>query len=44
MYCIETINLTHKFAANEIALDAVNLNVIEGAIYGFLGPDRKSVV
>ena len=39
MYCIETINLTHKFAANEIALNAVNLNVIEGAIYGFLGPN-----
>lgn len=37
MYCIETINLTHKFAENEIALSNVNLQITEGSIYGFLG-------
>jgi ABC-2 type transport system ATP-binding protein len=39
MYCLETIDLTHKFSADEIALDRVNLRVIEGSIYGFLGPN-----
>jgi ABC-2 type transport system ATP-binding protein len=39
MYCIETINLTHKFSANETALNRVNVQVIDGAIYGFLGPN-----
>jgi lantibiotic transport system ATP-binding protein len=38
-YCIETIDLTHKFANDEIALNRVNLQVIEGSIYGFLGPN-----
>lgn len=38
-YCIETIDLTHKFSENETALNLVNLQVIEGAIYGFLGPN-----
>lgn len=38
-YCIETINLIHKFAENETALNLVNLQVIEGCIYGFLGPN-----
>ncbi|MBA2621215.1 MAG: ATP-binding cassette domain-containing protein [Acidobacteria bacterium] len=39
MYCIETINLIHKFSENEIALNCVNLQVIENTIYGFLGPN-----
>jgi lantibiotic transport system ATP-binding protein len=39
MYCVETINLTHRFAAGETALDSVNLQVAEDAIYGFLGPN-----
>jgi ABC-type multidrug transport system ATPase subunit len=38
-YCIETIDLTHKFSESEIALKRVNLQVIEGSIYGFLGPN-----
>ena len=38
-YCIETINLTHKFANDETALNHVNLQVIEASIYGFLGPN-----
>jgi ABC-2 type transport system ATP-binding protein len=39
MYCIETIDLTHKFSAGETALNHVNLQVSEGSIYGFLGPN-----
>jgi lantibiotic transport system ATP-binding protein len=39
MYCIETINLAHKFSDNEHVLDNINLQVIEGSIYGFLGPN-----
>ncbi len=38
-YCIETTDLTHKFANDEIALNRVNLQVNEGSIYGFLGPN-----
>lgn len=39
MYCIETINLTHKFSADENVLHNINLQVGEGTIYGFLGPN-----
>lgn len=39
MHSIETIDLTHRFSANEAALSSVNLQVIEGTIYGFLGPN-----
>jgi ABC-2 type transport system ATP-binding protein len=39
MYCVETINLTHKFSADETVLNNVNLQVSEGSIYGFLGPN-----
>ncbi len=39
MYSIETINLTHKFSADETALNRVNIQVIESTIYGFLGPN-----
>lgn len=38
-YCIETIDLTHKFTAGETALNQVTLQVPEGSIYGFLGPN-----
>lgn len=37
VYCIETVDLTHKFSTNETALNRVNLQVPEGSIYGFLG-------
>jgi lantibiotic transport system ATP-binding protein len=37
--CVETIDLTHKFSESETALQAVNLQVMTGAIYGFLGPN-----
>ena len=36
---METINLTHKFSGAENALNLVNLQVVEGSIYGFLGPN-----
>ncbi len=39
MYCIETIDLTHKFSNDETALNRVNLQVSENSIYGFLGPN-----
>jgi ABC-2 type transport system ATP-binding protein len=39
MCCIETVALTHKFSKNETALNLINLQVIEGSIYGFLGPN-----
>jgi ABC-type multidrug transport system ATPase subunit len=38
-YCIETVDLTHKFSESERALNSVNLQVGEGTIYGFLGPN-----
>jgi ABC-type multidrug transport system ATPase subunit len=38
-FCVETVNLTHKFSEAETALDLVNLQVVEGGIYGFLGPN-----
>ena len=37
--CVETINLTHKFSGGGNALNLVNLQVVEGSIYGFLGPN-----
>ena len=36
---METVNLTHKYSEAETSLDQVNLQVIEGSIYGFLGPN-----
>ena len=39
MYCIETTNLVHKFSDNETVLNHINLQIIEGCIYGFLGPN-----
>jgi ABC-type multidrug transport system ATPase subunit len=38
-HAIETVDLTHKFSDREIALNRVNLQVLEGSIYGFLGPN-----
>jgi lantibiotic transport system ATP-binding protein len=37
--CVETIDLTHKFSGAETALSRVNLQILEGSIYGFLGPN-----
>ncbi len=39
MYCIETTNLVYKFSDNETVLNNINLQIIEGSIYGFLGPN-----
>lgn len=36
---VETRQLTHRFASNEIAVKDINLHVSEGSIYGFLGPN-----
>jgi ABC-type multidrug transport system ATPase subunit len=36
---VETQQLTHRFANNEIAVHNVNLHVPEGSIFGFLGPN-----
>ena len=36
---VETRQLTHRFANDEIAVNDVNLHVPEGSIYGFLGPN-----
>jgi lantibiotic transport system ATP-binding protein len=39
MYCIESKDLTYRFIRNEKVLDKVNLQLPDGAIYGFLGPN-----
>lgn len=39
MYCVETKSLDHRFANNQIVVNNINLQVIEGSIYGFLGPN-----
>lgn len=39
MYCVETKNLSYKFSAQETVLNNINLQVPQGAIYGFLGPN-----
>jgi lantibiotic transport system ATP-binding protein len=39
MYCLETKNLTHKFSADETVLNAINVQIPQGSIYGFLGPN-----
>lgn len=38
-FVIETNNLTHRFSAQESALDDLCLQVPENSIYGFLGPN-----
>jgi ABC-type multidrug transport system ATPase subunit len=39
MYCVETNNLTHRFAAGQPVLDKIQLQVPQGSVYGFLGPN-----
>lgn len=39
MLCLETINLSHRFTPKEMVLNNINMQVIEGSIYGFLGPN-----
>lgn len=39
MYCIETQQLSHRFARETATLNDINLQVPEGSIYGFLGPN-----
>jgi lantibiotic transport system ATP-binding protein len=38
-YCVETVDLTHRFSKAETTLSSVNLQLIQGTIYGFLGPN-----
>jgi lantibiotic transport system ATP-binding protein len=38
MHCVETSNLSHRFARQEALID-VGLQVPAGSIYGFLGPN-----
>jgi lantibiotic transport system ATP-binding protein len=38
-YCLETQGLSHRFSSSEPVLNEINLQVPEGAIYGFLGPN-----
>ena len=38
-HCIETVDLTHRFSNDEVTLNRVNLELVEGSIYGFLGPN-----
>jgi ABC-type multidrug transport system ATPase subunit len=39
MYCIETKNLKYRFPGGATVLNDINLQVPQGAIYGFLGPN-----
>lgn len=39
MYCIETQQLSHRFARETATLNDINLQVPEGSIYAFLGPN-----
>ena len=43
MNIIETHNLTKTYAGFTAVSD-LNLHIPKGTVYGFLGPDRKSVV
>jgi ABC-type multidrug transport system ATPase subunit len=38
-YCLETTNLSHRWNACTPVLNAINLSVPTGSIYGFLGPN-----
>lgn len=38
-FCLETQGLSHRFSSSEPVLNEINLQVPEGAIYGFLGPN-----
>jgi lantibiotic transport system ATP-binding protein len=37
--CLETVGLCHQFSHQDPVLTNINLQVIEGSIYGFLGPN-----
>ncbi|WP_266170337.1 ABC transporter ATP-binding protein [Dyella subtropica] len=39
MHCLETTHLFHRYSNGDIALEDINLQVPEGAIYGLLGPN-----
>ena len=39
MNCIETKDLSYKFSGKQTVLNAINLRVPSGSIYGFLGPN-----
>lgn len=39
MLSIETVDLSHKFARQEVALDRISLQVPASSIFGFLGPN-----
>ncbi len=39
MHCIETQNLSYKFAGKAPVLKDINLQVPSGSIYGFIGPN-----
>jgi ABC-2 type transport system ATP-binding protein len=39
MLSIETHQLIHRFRSGEIAVNQLNLQVPEGSVYGFLGPN-----
>ncbi len=39
LYCLRTTDLVHQFSPNEIVLMNINLQVPNGSIYGFLGPN-----
>jgi ABC-type multidrug transport system ATPase subunit len=39
MYCLETTSLVHRYPGDETVLNGINLQVVEGSIYGFLGPN-----
>lgn len=39
MYSLQTTDLSHQFSPNDIVLHSINLQVIQGCIYGFLGPN-----
>ncbi len=38
-HCIETRGLSHRFAGGQAVLQDINLQVPQGAVYGFLGPN-----
>ena len=39
MYCVQTQQLSHSFSGHSAVLNAINLQVPKGSIYGFLGPN-----
>jgi ABC-type multidrug transport system ATPase subunit len=38
-HCLQAAGLTHRFANGERVLEAIDLQVPQGSIYGFLGPN-----